>query len=405
MCNNVEVSSKISFLLILLTLALSGALVLQSTHTSATEVEYTSVIAVAEHIYSECSIAPYRPTCYERSVNNFLGQLQPLEAMDVIRHLRSLDDEYIYCHTAAHIVGEYAVGIDPDNWLDVVASGPSDNMCSFGFEHGAVLGKFNSEYLAGEAFDQAVSELAFACEDRANFFPSELQRAMCYHGIGHVLVHISGAQIESALAGCNTLARKPDGRDYTRVCYEGVFMQLFQPLEPEDYALINRLEMEPSPENIVAFCNKYAASPDMYGVCWREAWPLVLQGEWGMSELVQHCQLLSSEDEQYYCFNTGFTIHARHTLGNDAVSINFCSAAPKFYQGMCMTIAAMAYIEEDVQLFDAALTFCQSTDSESLRADCLSGLASVIEFMFRDPVSHQVHCQKIPEQYRDGCKL
>lgn len=360
--------------------------------------------SVAHMIYESCATAVYRPTCYEDRLSESLGPLDPLSAMDVIRKLRHLDEEYVFCHTAAHIVGEFAVSLDTDNWLSVVAQGPRDGLCSFGFEHGAILGRFNSEYLEGDALEYAVGQLANACEKRDGFNPSQLQQAMCYHGIGHVLVHITNADIDTALSACTEIAIKADQRDFSRVCYEGVYMQLFQPLEPEDYALIDQLPLQPERGNLETFCDNFSTSADMYAVCWREAWPLFLSGDWGYDELEYHCSYLDAH-QRHQCYVSGFTIHARHNLGTIAKLQNFCSSTSEERQAECFQIAALAYLEEDPANIDQAVKVCNETRESGLREQCYSYLANTSSFIYTETSELKTAlCDAIPEKYRGNCR-
>ena len=138
------------------------------------------------------------------------------------------------------------VARDPENWMDVIARGPADGLCSNGFIHGAAVARFSKEVLSSEEIKETIPDLQIACETREGFDPTGLDQAICYHGIGHVLVHLTEADLDSSLKICEEVALKSDGRDFRQVCNEGVFMQIFQPLEPEDFALLDKLEFKPT---------------------------------------------------------------------------------------------------------------------------------------------------------------
>lgn len=92
----------------------------------------------ARELITECADDSFRPVCYEEEVPKLLGKISSSEAFDLIREIRRLDPEYLYCHVLAHEIGEYEVTQDPEHWLDGLARGPVDGLCSNGFAHGAI---------------------------------------------------------------------------------------------------------------------------------------------------------------------------------------------------------------------------------------------------------------------------
>jgi hypothetical protein len=209
----------------------------------------------ATNILDRCKDERYRPTCYEEEVPKLLDSMSVSDVFDTIRLIRTNDSEYQFCHVLAHELGEREVSKDPDNWFDVIPQNPADGLCSNGFIHGAAVARFSREVFSREEIDNIVPDIANACEARGVWRPTGLDQAICYHGIGHILVHLTNADMKAALDICDTVAVKDDERNFLQVCEEGVFMQVFQPLEPEDHALIDRLDFKPAKETLREFCD------------------------------------------------------------------------------------------------------------------------------------------------------
>ena len=361
--------------------------------------------AYAQEMVQKCKDAPYRPTCYEEEVPKLVTELESPQIFEVIRLIRNHDPEYLFCHVLAHELGTYEVSLDPDNWLDVVAMSPSDGLCSNGFAHGAIVTRFNDGELSPEELDYALKDLAIACETREGWNPTELIKSICYHGVGHVLIHMTEADVDTSLDACEEVALKDDGRDYTKLCTEGVYMQLFQPLEPEDYALIDLLPEPPTRENINNFCATNSNTSDQYGACWREAWPIFYKDLFDSKKVVDYCSQLTKEQGQDDCFVTAFTINGRHHLGDPDAMAGLCNAVPSQYQGMCFSRGANAFPEENQALIPEAIDMCSRANTKTAQNECYSFLARVASFNFH-PGSDALEemCTSLPSEWGQECR-
>ncbi len=207
------------FVLILLALALL---------VYAGSMTYTGVRSenLARTIVDRCQDEGDRPACYEREVPALYPQRSVEELFDTIRTVRTLYSSYQFCHVAAHKLGEKVVAEDPDAWVDAIALNPADGLCSNGFIHGVVGGRFRAEVLDEKTMTSLMPDFRRACEERSDWQPSSLDRAICYHGMGHLFLFISDGNIDRALATCESAT----DANYRRVCAQGVFMQIYQPL-------------------------------------------------------------------------------------------------------------------------------------------------------------------------------
>lgn len=359
----------------------------------------------ADVMIERCADAPHRPTCYEEQVPKLVTEMPTEEIFNVVRAIRSKDREYLYCHVLAHDLGSYEVSLDPDNWLDVIAKGPTDGMCSNGFAHGAIVTRFHDEDLSQEEFEFALQDLSIACEEREGWNPTDLTKAICYHGIGHVLIHMTLADIDKSLQGCEVVGLKEDGRDYRQLCTEGVYMQLFQPLEPEDYALVGMLPEAPTRATIHDFCTDNSKSDKQFGACWREAWPFFGQEIYESEGLVNYCGQLTPAQDQNLCFVSAFTINGRHNLGEPEEMAATCNGVPQEYQGQCFARGANAFPEEDPQLISEAIDMCGRAEQAAAKDECYEFLAQVASFNFHpESPAFEELCSSLPQKWEDTCR-
>jgi len=359
----------------------------------------------AEKMIKICRDSAYKPTCYEKEIPRLVSELEMSQIFDVIRLVKKLDPVYSFCHVTAHELGSYEVSLDPDNWLNAIAKGPTDGLCSNGFAHGAIVSRFNDGKLSPEAFAYAQEDLKIACETRAGWNPTELIKAICYHGIGHVLVHMTEADIPVSIQACEEIAQKEDGRDYRQVCYEGVYMQLFQPLEPEDFALIGRLPMEPNRGNIKEFCAQNSSNDMEYGTCWRESWPLFYNELFTREGVLNYCESLPNQSDQNKCFETAFTINGRQHLSEPEKMAKLCNNMPSKYQGSCLSRGANAFPEEDQALIPEAIDMCSRGEAESVREECYSYLARLASFNFhKGSKPFELMCSSLPVKWETQCR-
>ncbi len=360
----------------------------------------------AEQMVTTCADAPFKPTCYEENVPTLVSDMPTEEIFNVVRAIRQMDPEYLYCHVLAHELGVYEVSLDPDNWLNVIAKGPTDGLCSNGYAHGALVARFNDEEFTEEEYKYALEDIAVACEKREGYNPTELTKAICYHGVGHVLIHMTLADIHRSLEGCEFVGLKDDGRDYRQLCIEGVYMQLFQPLEPEDYALADMLPYIPTKETLEAFCTENSNNDMQYGACWREAWPMFGNDVYTSDGMQALCSGLTEAQGKDLCFISAFTINGRHNLGDPEKMAAACNGLPLEYQGGCFSRGANAFPEEDPGLVPQAIDMCSRADAPVAQDECYGFLAQVASFNFhRTSPAFEELCSSLPERWESVWRI
>ncbi|MDP3645876.1 MAG: hypothetical protein Q8R25_02210, partial [bacterium] len=214
-------------------------------------------VADANAIVEKCEADQNKTRCYEHEVPTLFPQYSIADIFGVIREIRRLDPSYQFCHVLAHKLGEAIVAEDPSKWLDAMSQNPPNSLCSNGFIHGVIVGRFRNDILDETSIQEAIPDFRRACEPRSSpageWHPSRLDQAICYHGMGHLFTFITNADLRRALDICDAVGESDTG-SFFRVCREGVFMQIYQPLEPDDFELVAQLPIKPTKENYRRFC-------------------------------------------------------------------------------------------------------------------------------------------------------
>ena len=359
----------------------------------------TPVTRAAHAAVATCAEKETRATCYEEEVPEYLDTLSLEDVFDVIRTIRKTDPNYQYCHLLAHKLGEITVAEDPAHWMQALRRNPPDGLCSNGFIHGAVIGRFRDDILEGEKLEKAIPDFARACEPDAAWQPTSLDQAICYHGLGHLFTFITDATLENALAICERIGESPTG-DFLRVCREGVFMQVFQPVEPDDFALLESLWMKPTKENYRAFCATY--TKDEYeGACLREAWPLWRDELKEGAAVVSFCSEQPNQEETRSCYESVAAIIGRQSLDRPDAVARACAHYPSEYQLLCYEYGARARIEEDHAAGEQALAVCESAGTYSYQ--CMTRLAETAQFAFANTKVRRDFCALLPMDLQSRC--
>ncbi|QQG37858.1 MAG: hypothetical protein HYS26_04520 [Candidatus Kaiserbacteria bacterium] len=330
----------------------------------------------ARSIIAACDKESNHAFCYEREVAALYPEM-PLKAIfAIVREIRRADSGYQFCHVLAHKLGERIVADNPDAWLDAIPLNPPDGLCSNGFMHGVIGGRFRAEVLTEDALQKLIPDFSRACEPRGSWNPSELDKAICYHGLGHLYVFLTDADIPRSLQLC----KKTTSDRTQRMCLEGVFMQIYQPLEPDDFLLIERMSQKPSTTTVRTYCSQFGE--DQYeGACLRESWPYAREGIVAGVGIDSFCEGYPNQEQQGYCYDTAFAILGRMSLDNPGGAVRACKAVGAERRLACLTAVAQAVLEEDRSQGERALSLCESAPVD-LRHSCAEALVLRAEFIF-----------------------
>lgn len=361
---------------------------------------YGASTADAESIVDRCTEAADHASCYEREVPALAGEQSIPDLFEMIRTIRRLDSSYQFCHVLAHKLGEDAVAKDPSLWLDLMVLNPSDGMCSNGFLHGIIVGKFRNDVLDDSTLEKTIPDFARACEPRVGWSPTPLDQAICYHGMGHLFMFITNADITKSLSTCDRISQSKSG-NFERVCREGVFMQIYQPLEPDDFALIELLPVAPTRENYRALCAGYDDADE--GACLREAWPYFRDDILTGSGVALFCSGQPNADEESACYEAVTTIIGRQLLGDAGGVSKACDAIPNERRSTCYTASAQAFLEEDRSDGARAIEICNRA-SGVIGPECISTLVARADWIFgHGSEGHHAFCMKVPEEFEKAC--
>jgi len=356
---------------------------------------------LAKEIVNKCVQAVYRPTCYEDEIPKLMDTFTMEQAFDVTRLVQDLDRTYTYCHVLGHKLSAIETAKDPSKWKDVVARSPS-GLCSNGSIHGAFQERFRTEALTDDEIDMYKPEFTDVCEPRGTWQPTGLEQGTCYHALGHLFMYITSAQIERSVTLCDELAIKDNGqRNYSKLCYDGTFMQIFQPLEAEDFALVEG--KVPDKTDVQKFCQQYKA--EARSSCWTESWPLVRSEVMQSDGLVQFCEkgVLTSAADIDRCYLGMFYVLTAQFQFDSGKITTLCNGLPYTRQGQCFANAASRLIETDYRNIEKSVSLCASAKSE-LQNQCFSELLFYSTYNFHAETPEFYHlCNSLPEQWKMKC--
>lgn len=357
-----------------------------------------SVDRYAHELVAACSKEEDHATCYEREVPNLYPKVSLADIFSIIREVRSLDPSYQFCHVLAHKVGERVVAEDPERWLDAIPLNPSDGLCSNGFIHGVVGGRFRAEVLDDATLEKFIPEFARACEPREGWNPSTLDQAICYHGLGHLYDFITNANVPRALSVCTRTTTEA----FRRVCVEGVFMQLYQPLEPDDYLMIEQMPVKPTKATVRQFCASFK-DPTYVGACLRESWPFF------RAEIFYHdgagafCSGQPDATQEDACYESVSSIVGRMSLGNPQGAAKICNGFPEARREICFSTSAEAVLEESRTDASRAVGLCELASPDITRS-CINLLISRASFIFGSNTEERSRfCDAVPASEKDRC--
>jgi len=360
----------------------------------------------ASEIIKLCSKEQFTPNCYDREVPKLMKYLSMEETFDVVRLIQENNREYLFCHVVAHEISDIETKKDPDKWMDVVSRCPV-TMCNNGCPHGAIMQRFQSEVLSEKQIIQALPELKNVCEPRGSWNPTEVERSMCYHSIGHIAMYITGADIDKSLELCKEINIKEDGRNYYQTCVQGIFMIVFQGIEPDDFALV--ADIKPEKDELNEFCGQYKGTE--FFACRTEAWPLFYNEIKQPEGLVNFCSFTDDPWGQTWCYGTGISLISLELLefgenpGVEAVS-NYCKALPDNRQAQCFANAASRFVQVDPKYTAQSVALCELAEELGKGEHCYQDLLFYSKYSFHgDSQAFREYCGHFDTARKQKCLI
>jgi len=366
----------------------------------------------ADEVIAACSSQDFPPHCYDEEIPKLMDRISLEESFEVVRLIQQKDERYLYCHVVSHKISFAEAAKNPAGWKDVITRCPT-TFCNNGCLHGALMQRFNAEYLSDAQIESIMPDLESVCEPRGDWNPVRVEMAMCYHAIGHLLMFATKADITKSLHLCEKIGEKPDGRNYVETCTYGVLMTVFQPLEPEDFALVRHLT--PPKERVDSFCDKFrGVNKYSWHGCRRESWPLFNEELWQPEGLVKFCSYTNEPEWQRRCYSMQMNI-INTQIG---VSKNDINAVREYCKGMpdapripesprelCFAFSAQQLVQLDPQFTDEALETCKAAAKLGIGDACYKEMAYFGYASFHPGSEpHQEYCGKLPEPWATTCR-
>ncbi len=349
-------------------------------------------------IVKRCTNERDSSACYTREIATLARRVSFEEAFAITKAVQKSDPSFAYCHVVGHAISSAETSKNPVAWKDVAARCPS-GVCSNGCIHGAFQERFRSESLENTPRSDVLAEIENACEPRQTWQPTGMERATCYHALGHLLMYITKADIVDSTKLCDRLAQKKEQGDFRRVCYDGAFMQIFQPLEQEDKALLAGKEVSQSMHK--TFCSSFD-SPLKRASCWAEGWPIYFDTIVSPGGIARYCQYLPELD-QPQCMNAMVYILAVQLRFDEEEIADRCQALDEQWHGRCWGQVASRFIETDRGNLPRALAWCSRAPKQAAE-ECYQELVSAVRFNFpSDSKEVASICATIPNQWKREC--
>lgn len=363
-----------------------------------------SLAGYTNEVMAHCKTAGFAPSCYDQEIPKLMDRISMEQAFEVTRLVQQKDPRYLYCHVLGHNLSYQEAEKHPDAWKDIITRCPS-TMCNNGCLHGALMRRFNQESLTDAQIEEVKPDLMDVCEPRGNWKPTEVERSMCYHSFGHLAMYMTAANITASTDLCRTLGTKADGRNYVQTCTEGVLMTIFQPLEPEDIALVQSIAPK-TKDDAISFCSQFTGM--IWEACRRESWPLFSDVIRSPGGVVQFCSFVSDEIGQRICQHAAMnslTIALVVEKGNTIDALDeYCRALSGIARDWCYGHAAQRLMQIDPTYEETAIGICHAAQVGGVGEYCWNGLLYYATYSFpADSAQFHTYCQKLPAPWSERC--
>lgn len=362
-----------------------------------------SLADAAKSVLERCKDVSYRPACYETEIPKLMPNLSMEDAFTVTKLVSDADLQFANCHVVAHKLTSLETQKDPTRWKEVLLRCPS-SVCNYGCLHGSMIERFRRETLTDEQVREVLPDIMDLCEPRPGFAPTAIDKTMCYHGIGHLAMYMTGGDPARAIPVCEKTAVRSDGTTYLSTCIEGVFMTVFQSVDSEDFALVKWIR--PERRDVPAFCAKYAK---YWQNCRRESFPLftdeVMTKTLGLE---QFCSYSTNADEKKSCIWGGVNIITTRYFesGGGVKDVDaYCQGFSLENLGLCYGGAAMRLVQIDpLRNVKTAAEVCRRASAKDAQTDCYRDLLYYATFSFgRQTAEYKSYCEGLDFPWSEQC--
>lgn len=254
--------------------------------------------------------------------------------------------------------------------------------------------------MTDEQIKKIKGDLEDVCEPRGSWKPTGLEQATCYHATGHLLMYITKADANKASSLCNEITTKYKRQSLLSVCYDGVFMQIFQPLEPEDFSLIKGKEIKK--DQHIVFCDQF--EDKKRASCLNEGWPLYLDEVRTPQGLLNFCDLQNTSSAKDRCFHALFYVLTAQFNFNEEKIKNLCNGLPLKRKESCYANAASRFIETDRQMIQKSVELCKYAQTIGVGDRCFNELIIYSTFNFHKGSDDYFSlCNGLPNPWKSKC--
>ncbi len=359
-----------------------------------------SLARYADAVIATCNTVPYPRACYDEELPRLMRRgLSMEETFAVTKLVQEQVPDYFYCHVLGHRLAEQETAKDVSQWTDVITRCPT-GMCSNGCIHGAAQERFRAESLSPEEIEAALPELRETCSLGGARAFTGVEQASCYHSLGHLAMFMTAGKTQEALGVCAAIVPTEDGS--ATLCYEGVFMQIFQPLEPEDVALVRDFAPESQAE-AHSFCSSFPGEEG--GACHRESWPLARDTLSTAAGVDAFCSFATGAENAKRCYSSLFYVLVPQLNFEEEKIVALCDSFDEKRAAQCYASAASRTLETDERLIPDAARLCAIAADKGASIRCYSELLfySVNGFTEGSEAFHTL-CSALPEPWGSRCE-
>lgn len=323
----------------------------------------------AADILGKCAKSSYAFACFDEELPKILDRLSFEKTFQVLSKVMAGKPQSD-CHIAAHRIAEKEVLQNPQNWEETLRQCPdirSAGYCSGGCIHGAMQGRFHKEVLSAKEISELLPNLIAVCSQK-NIPAFQIN---CLHGLGHLLYEVTSADIPTSLNFCDMaierMSTKQLSNSFTTACYAGIFMEFFR---PDARNVIKPVEEVISAEKgALPFCQSFKESK-RFSVCWKESWPVFKEGVSSPQGLVKFCSVLTSPEDQRYCYSaTEFDLAIVFQF-EKAKMVNFCSNMPRELISLCFSSMASSIMELTPNIMKEQGSLCAEAEKFGGGSEC-----------------------------------
>jgi hypothetical protein len=352
----------------------------------------------ADRIIEFCESKNNKSTCYDTEIPTLMespANLSMEESFEIVNIIQNKTN-YQFCHVIGHKLASIETSKNPNDWKSIIARCPT-RICSNGCLHGTFQEKFRQEHLSSQEIETIKPELLTICRQRPEWQPTNLMQGSCYHALGHLTMYITNADVSKALSLCSELAFSETNQDYRKICYDGVFMQIFQPLEPDDYELIKNVS--PNRSSVEDFCRQFPN--ESFTSCWTESWPLFKEEVSNAKGATQFCSKLTGEG-QVRCLNNIFYLSPIQLKFDIESILNYCNSFPQNLKEACFSQSGLRFIQSETGLIDNAIKFCRKSMQLDPPESCFKTIAANARHSFKNS-ELESFCRKLPQHWHSIC--